>query len=311
MNRILKTDLIANPTNQRFKAFVYREIKRSSELSTIKAKELSANSANEELDDFRASGPTLSQQPIRKPISKYDIRYRIPKIELKEDKWEDSSNYNLTFESNVRSFLYSSINAKLDKDILKTLEYYQKKRSSFSRLGSTSSLRLINIVAKNYALRNNLEGVESCLQFIERLNFKPDLVFYSYFLYALARHRHFDRIDSVISLIERNQLNLNALFENSFLNSEQRAFLVRVLHDGNHRASFERLRGLEYNTKLLDSYQQTRRAVFSPLQGMKFDEKLFHQQLNNEKDLFVRLKSAYTVDENEQHKLVIDELIRE
>lgn len=311
MNRILKTELIASHTNQRFKTFVYREIKRSSELSSIKAKELSANSANDELDDFRATEPTFSQQPIQKSIPKYDLKYKIPKIELKEDKWEDSSNYNLTFESNVRSFLYSCINAKLDKDIMKTLEYYQNKRSSFSRLGSVSALRLINIVAKNYALKDNLDGVESCLQFIEELNFKPDLVFYSYFLYALARRQHFDRIDSVISLIERHQLNLNALFENSFLNSEQRAFLARTLQDCNQRASFERLRGLEYNTKLLDGYQQTRRAVFSPLQGMKFDEKLFYQQLNNEKDLFVRLKSAYTVAENEQQKSVIDELTRE
>lgn len=317
MNRIIKTELISSRTNQRFRSLVYREIKRSSELSTIKPKELSANLANEELEphDYHAIEPNFSQSPQQLPVQrstpKYDLKYKIPKIELKEDKWEDTSNSNLVFESNLRSFLYSCINANQDKDVLKTLEHYQNKRTSLSRLGSASSLKLINIVAKNYALKDNLEGVESCLQFVEQLNFKPDLVFYSYFLYALAKQHQLDRVDSVVGRIERQQLNLAALFENSYLNSEQRALLIRTLHDCNYRPNFERPSGLEYNSRLLDSYQKTRRVASSPLAGLKFDEKLFYQQLNNEKDLFVRMKSAYSSAENELHNSLIDEITRD
>ena len=303
MNRLIKNEFINCRVN-RFKQTTCREIKRSCELSSIRAKE----QVNEDLD-YSKSAPL--KQEINPLKSKHNLKYLMPKIELKridENKFE--SNYNLQFENNLLSFLYASINTNSTKDGLKTIEYYQDQKSMLFKLGQFRSLKLINVLVKNYALNGNLDRVENCLHLIERLNFKPDLVFYSYFLYALAKDKQFDEISSLVAKICNDQPNLNALFEDCFLNSEQRSFLIDALLKCDIQLN-STSKEIEYATKLLSNYQQSTAAKFSPLQGIEFDENLFNQQLGNEKDIFVKMKSAFNVSRNELNESLINETEKE
>lgn len=307
MNRIIKTELVNNRLNQCFKTIIYREIKRTSELTSIKAKELSVNvNANEELLD-----QVKNQTQIRaNDSSKYNLKYLIPTIKLKDDDKlaEEHTNHDLFFESNLRPFIYSLVNSNLDDEALKTIEFYENKKSSLTNLGPTISLRLINILAKKYALNSNLNGVENCLNLINRLNFKPDLVFYSYHLYVLAKVNHQSEINRILSQIQKRQLNLDDLFENSFLNSEQRSALINYLSNFGLELNSRSYKHSEYNTKLLDDYQNSKRAVFSPLEGVRFNDDLFNEQLNNEKDIFVKLDSAFKVPKNQNYEKLINEI---
>lgn len=315
MNRLIKTELVNARINQCFKTAIYREINKSSELASIKAKELSVNISNEELQELKDpnySKSTESDQFKSKNRSKYNLKYKLPRIELKHDKWEDSSSYNQLFESNLRSFLYACINTNQDKDVFKSVEFYQNNKSSLIRLGQAPSLKILNILVKNYALKDNLDGIEHCRNLIANINYKPDLVFYSYLLFALAKNGHHNEMINLINSIQqKNDLNLNNLFENTYLNSEQRTFLNKTLLECGYKFNLNVSKGQEYNSKLLDNYQKIARAKFSPLKDIQFNEELFNEQLRNERNIYVKMKSAYVGIENEFNNSIVDEITKE
>lgn len=298
----------------RLKTIIGRELNRSSALNAIKIKEQAiANEEFEPRDHLREQLQPLVQPQEIYHKSRYNSKYYIPNIEPKEDirSLDESNNCNhlIKFESGLRPYLYSCVNANLDADALRTLEYYERSNSSISMLGPKSGLKLINILVKHYAINHNLNGIEQCIAFMEKLDLKPNLVFYSYFLYALAKNKHRSQIDTLMNSIQNQRLNVGELFANSYLNSEQRRLLIQTLKQCGFNFDFNLNKELAYDTKLLKNYQNSKSRPFSPLSGVEFDEKLFYQQLNNEKDIFVKMDSAYRVPTNQLYDTQIQSLI--
>jgi len=305
----MKCNLINRRLNQRFRSIVYREIKRSSELSALKAKELSISISNEELESNELVQPSTQ---LDQPKSKFNSKYYIPRIELKDERsLDEPTNSLVQLESSLRPYLYSCVNANYDEQAFRTIEFYENRSQCISQLGPSSSLKLINILVKHYALKNDLNGIEKCLHFIQQINHQPDLVFYSYFLYALAKNGHRQQISTVMNLIQKKELNPSALFKNSYLNTEQRQFLIETFKKCDLHLNFNSSKELGYNTKLLDKYSNSRIDSFSPIEGIEFDENSFNQQLKNEKDIFVQMDSAYSVSKNQHFDHQIQILIND
>ncbi|CAG2104639.1 unnamed protein product [Medioppia subpectinata] len=229
--------------------------------------------------------------------------------ELRQELREmDVKSKASSLRSSLKSYIHSCIYADFVSKAHSVLLYYRSKQLKAFTIGNRCEesnaidVSVYNVLLKGWAQRGKTLRIKELLSLMKSANVKPNNESFAYYFLSLGRQTNPPTVQEVMSAVQQmatNDLNTQQVFDNCFINKEERNVILSLLnksvpHLRPNAITFRK----EYSCNLMKSIETSEQKPYNPCEDLDLSglESAVEQQFGLEINGNIIIKSIVCDD---------------